>query len=58
MRNQDWAVVALTDLSERGDRSLIVREIVTRVAHGMASDMRSRGLGAESQPVVLTFPLP
>lgn len=58
MRNQDWADCALTDLSERGDRSLIIREIVTRVAREMASDLRSRGLGTDSQPFVLTFPLP
>lgn len=56
MRNQPWAVDAVADLDERGAQSWIVREIVSRVAAEMASDMRSRGLGPKPPPVVLTFP--
>ena len=54
MRNQPWASDAVADLDERGARSWIVREIVSRVAAEMARDMRSRGLGPK--PLILTFP--
>lgn len=56
MRNQPWAVDAVADLDERGARSWIVREIVSRVAGEMARDMRSRGLGPKPAPLVLSLP--
>lgn len=42
MRGAEWAIEAQADLQERGARSWIVRVIVTRVAIGMAHEMRER----------------
>lgn len=56
MRGQLWADDALADLGARRGRSWIVRELVVRFASAMAEEMRSRGLGREPRPTVLTFP--
>jgi hypothetical protein len=54
MRGEAWAGEALADLDERGPRSRIVRELVRRVAGGMAEEMRTEEV--MPQPLVLTFP--
>lgn len=56
MKKEPWADEALADLERHASRSRIVREIVRRVANGMANDMKGRGLGPPPQPLVLTFP--
>jgi hypothetical protein len=42
MRGATWAAEARADLEERGPRSWVVRELVTRVARGMADEMAER----------------
>lgn len=56
MKKEPWAGEALADLERHASRSRIVCEIVGRVANEMADDMRGRGLGPPTQPLVLTFP--